>query len=86
MPASSPVFSQEPADFSFLRPLRPTLLITVFWRFAAERQRVFWRRVQGLPPPWMHDPVLTAYKFTNAYRASDRVSQHLIRSVIYEGP
>ena len=73
-------------DFSFLRPLKPTLLFTAFWRFAAERQRVFWRRVQGLPPPWTTDPVLAAYKFTNAYRASDRVSQYLIRSVIYEGP
>ena len=41
---SSPVFSQEAADFSFLRPLKPTLLFTAFWRFAAERQRVFWRR------------------------------------------
>ena len=82
----SPVFSQEAADFSFLRPLKPTLLFTAYWRFAAERQRAFWRRVQGLSPPWTNDPVLAAYKFTNAYRASDRVSQYLIRSVIYEGP
>ncbi len=80
-----PIFSSEAADFSFLRPLKPTLLFTAFWRFAAERQRVFWRRVAGLPPPWTTDPVLAAYKFTNAYRASDRVSQYLIRSVIYEG-
>ena len=82
---SSPVFSQEAADFSFLRPLKPTLLFTAFWRFAAERQRVFWRRAVGLPPPWTTDPVLGAYKFTNAYRASDRMSQYLIRSVIYKG-
>ena len=88
MPAigSSPVSSQELADFSFLRPLKPTLLFTAFWRFAAERQRIFWRRVQGLPSPWTTDPVLATYKFTNAYRASDRVSQYLIRSIIYEGP
>ena len=81
----SPIFSQEPADFSFLRPLKPTLLFTAYWRFAAERQRVFWQRARGLPPPWTADPVLAAYKFTNAYRASDRVSQYLIRWVIYEG-
>ena len=86
MLASPPVFSPEAADFSFLHPLKPTLLFTAFWRFAAERQRVFWRRVQGLPPPWTTDSVLAAYKFTNAYRASDRVSQYLIRPVIYEGP
>ena len=28
---------------------------------------------------------MSHYKFTNAYRASDRVSQYLIRRVIYEG-
>jgi hypothetical protein len=82
---SSPIFSHEAADFSFLHPLKPTLLFTAFWRFAAERQRVFWRRVHGLPAPWTTDPVLQAYRFTNAYRASDRVSQYLVRSVIYEG-
>ena len=27
--------------------------------------------------------MLATYKFTNAYRASDRVSQYLIRNVIY---
>ena len=36
-------------------------------------------------PPWTHDSILAHYKFTNAYRASDRVSQYLIRNVIYEG-
>ena len=81
-----PIFSQEAAEFSFLRPLRPTLLFTAFWRFAAERQCIFWRRVQGLPQPWTTDPVLAVYKFTNAYRASDRVGQYLIRQVIYDGP
>jgi len=29
---------------------------------------------------------LSRHKFTNVYRASDRVSQHLIRDVIYSGP
>ena len=33
--------------------------------------------------PWTDDPVLATYKFTNAYRAADRVSQFLIRHVIY---
>lgn len=30
------------------------------------------------------DPILKEYKFTNVYRASDRVSQYLIRNVIYK--
>jgi hypothetical protein len=54
-----------------------------YWSLAAERQRVFLRRVGGEPPPWTEDAILRRYKFTNAYRASDRVSQFLIRDVIY---
>ena len=53
------------------------------WRFAAQRQNIFFRRVRRELPPWTDDAVLTKYKFTNAYRASDRVSQYLIRHVIY---
>ena len=29
--------------------------------------------------PWTNDPVLSEYRFTNAFRAADRVSQHLIQ-------
>src|SRR4051794_29870451 len=66
-----------------LGPLKPTSVYNSYWRFAAERQKVFFRRLEGCPPPWTHDPVIRAHKFTNAYRASDRVSQYLIRRVIY---
>ena len=41
-------------------------------------------RLGGSPPPWTDDPVLRAYRFTNAYRAADRVSQYLIRCVLYD--
>jgi hypothetical protein len=67
------------------RPPRPSPVYDTYWRFATRRQDVFHRRVRGEPPPWTTDPVLTAYRFTNAYRASDRVSQYLIRRVVYEG-
>ncbi len=63
--------------------LKPSPVYNTYWRFAAERQCIFFRRLQRRPPPWTHDPILRAHKFTNAYRASDRVSQYLIRSVIY---
>ena len=66
-----------------LGPLKPTPVYNTYWRFAAERQSIFFRRLERHPPPWTDDPVLRAYKFTNAYRASDRVSQYLIRRVIY---
>ncbi len=72
--------NEPPAD---LGPLKPTAVYNTFWRFAAERQRVFFRRLRCGSPPWTQDAVLRAHKFTNAYRASDRVSQYLIRSIIY---
>lgn len=56
-----------------------------YWRFAAERQRIYLGRLTGKPAPWTKDPILSTYKFCNAYRASDRVSQYLIREIIYSG-
>ena len=66
-----------------LRILKPSVVFDSYWKFAAERQNVFFRRLEGCAPPWTQDPVIRAHKFTNAYRASDRVSQYLIRKVIY---
>lgn len=43
------------------------------------------RRMTGAPRPWTDDPILATHRFTNAYRAADRVSQYLIRHVLYEG-
>ena len=71
--------------FSSLSPARPTKVFDTYWSFAAERQAIFFRRLRGLRSPWTTDAILRAYKFTNAYRASDRVSQYLIRSVAYAG-
>lgn len=65
--------------------LRPTEVFDSYWRFAAERQSIFFRRLAGEPGPWTMDPILARHRFTNAYRAADRVSQYLIREVIY-GP
>jgi hypothetical protein len=63
-----------------------TPVFETYWHFAVERQEVFFRRLSGGSPPWTKDPVLRSFRFTNVYRASDRVSQYLIRRVIYEGP
>jgi len=60
-------------------------VFTTFWYFAGERQRIFLRRFNDENPPWTDDKILKTYKFCNAYRASDRVSQFLIREVIYSG-
>lgn len=80
-----PPWRQPPFVFAALSPAKPTIVYDTYWKFAAERQEIFVKRVAGSPPPWTKDPILTAHKFTNAYRASDRVSQFLIRRVIYEG-
>ena len=75
---SAPVDAVDAVDGS---AVSATAGFDCFWRFAAERQRMFYRRVAGLGPPFTADPVLTSHRFTNAYRASDRVSQFLIQHV-----
>lgn len=67
------------------RGIRPTKVFDTYWRFAAERQAIFFRRLSQALRPWTNDSILQEFKFTNAYRASDRVSQYLIRRVLYEG-
>lgn len=64
------------------RRVRVSPVFYAYWRFAAERQDIFFRRL-GRANYVTADPVLAQFKFTNAYRASDRVSQYLIRHVIY---
>jgi hypothetical protein len=54
-----------------------------YWHLAAERQRIFFKRLRGEQSPWTEDAVLRSHRFTNTYRASDRVSQYLINEVIY---
>lgn len=70
---------------SHLSPLKLTAVYDSYWRFAVERQNIFFNRLANAPSPWTTDPVILVHKFTNAYRASDRVSQYLIRNVIYRG-
>lgn len=66
-------------------PTKTTIVFDTYWRFAAERQSIFFNKLVGNAWQLTADPILQTYKFTNAYRASDRVSQYLIRHVIYEG-
>lgn len=57
-------------------------VFATYWKFAAERQNIFFNRIHG-NAIWTEDPIFHKHKFTNAYRASDRVSQYLIQHVIY---
>lgn len=63
--------------------MKATYCLDTYWRFATERQQVYHRRLRQPEGPWTDDPILAAHRFTNAYRASDRVSQYLIREVQY---
>jgi hypothetical protein len=76
---------ETPFFFSHLAPAKITEVYDTYWRFAAERQEIFFRRLHDEQPPWTRDPILNKFKFTNAYRASDRASQYLIKNVIYQG-
>lgn len=66
-----------------LLPAKTTEVFDTYWRFAVLRQKTFFNRIANNENPWSEDPILKQYKFTNAYRAADRVSQYLIRNVIY---
>ncbi len=63
--------------------LRPTPVYDTYWEFAVKRQNIFFNRMENKAFPWTDDEILNNFKFTNVYRASDRVSQYLIRNVIY---
>lgn len=62
--------------------LRKTPVYDVYWRFAVERQNIFFNRLLRKEAPWTKDPIMGKYKFTNTYRALDRVSQFLIANII----
>ena len=57
----------------------------LYWYFACERQSIFWKKLNGDKLPWTNDEILQEYKFCNSYRVNDRVSQYLLRNVIYNG-
>lgn len=57
----------------------------LYWYFAYERQNIFYKKLEGVEPPWTKDEILNTYKFCNSYRVNDRVSQYLLKNVIYNG-
>ncbi|WP_027067138.1 nucleotide kinase domain-containing protein [Maribacter sp. Hel_I_7] len=61
---------------------KESVVYKTYWKFAEERQNIFFNRINN-EVHWTHDKILAKHKFTNAYRASDRVSQYLIKNVIY---
>src|SRR3546814_17201208 len=45
---------------------------------------MYLRRLAQPNGPWTDDPILRTYRFTNSFRAADRVSQYLIREIQYD--
>lgn len=66
-----------------LDPAETTSAYDTYWKFAHERQNIFFNRIKHPTEPFTKDSILREYKFTNVYRACDRVSQYLIGHVIY---
>lgn len=64
--------------------IQPSLVYDTYWKFAVERQNIFFNKINK-EDVLTNDPILLKHKFTNVYRASDRVSQYLIKNVIYKG-
>ena len=66
------------------RVLTTTPAFDAYWYFAWARQELFHTRISDhkTSEVALQDQVLRSYRFTNAYRASDRVSQYLIKNVI----
>lgn len=54
-----------------------------YFYFIQERMNIFWRKCEDCGT-LTNDPIFREYKFTNVYRACDRVSQYLIGNVIYK--
>ena len=57
-----------------------------YFFFVQERMNIFWERQQGQIQNLTSDNILQTYKFTNVYRVLDRVTQYLIKNVIYKTP
>ncbi|MEZ0006502.1 hypothetical protein ABH942_001872 [Flavobacterium sp. 28YEA47A] len=64
---------------------KPSIVYNTYWEFISKRQDVFFKRFNNINYPWTEDEILNNYKFTNVYRATDRVSQFLIKNIIYNG-
>lgn len=62
---------------------KKSIVFDTYWKFAAKRQDIFFNKINNEIPLTL-DPILERHRFTNVYRASDRVSQYLIRNVIYK--
>ncbi|WP_229061559.1 nucleotide kinase domain-containing protein [Parabacteroides goldsteinii] len=65
-------------------PIPNKRIFFYYFYFMQERMKMFWKKCELEENELTKDPILKTYKFTNVYRACDRVSQYLISHVIYK--
>lgn len=72
----------------FVRRKQPTRTeaLDVYWEFADTRLDIYRARIKSGQALRANDPVMAEHRFTNTFRACDRVSQYLITQVIYDRP
>lgn len=68
---------------NFIPESRDEFSYYLYWM--CERMDIFWKKFRGENKPWTTDPILQDFKFCNVYRCLDRVSQYLLKNVIYNG-
>lgn len=80
--------TEASAPTLFIRRRQPTRTeaLDVYWEFAEARLDLYRARLLAGHPVLADNPVMGEHRFTNTYRACDRVSQYLITNVIYDGP
>ena len=65
-------------------PVPDKRILYYYFYFMQERMNIFWKKCVDDISYLTEDSILREYKFTNVYRACDRVSQYLINHVIYK--
>ena len=56
--------------------------LDLYWGMIAERMRIYYRRQEGLAPPWTLDPILRSEFITNMYRELDPGTEYLIDNIL----
>lgn len=72
-------YRQGYTHFTKLAKPKRSSVYDSYWQFAAKRFDIFIKRLSDIYGPWTNDLVIANNRFTNVFRASDRVSQYLIK-------
>lgn len=71
-------------NHKYINPIPNKRIFFYYFYFMQERMKIFWKKCEKDKNGLTEDPIFKTYKFTNVYRACDRVSQYLISRVIYK--